>query len=42
VFLGRIIERITGDDYEVPVDKPNLKPLGMHRSYLAMRTSRWV
>ena len=33
VFLGRIIERMTGDDYEVYVDKNILKPLEMHRSY---------
>jgi CubicO group peptidase (beta-lactamase class C family) len=33
IFLGRIIERLTGDDYEVYVDKNILKPLGMHRSY---------
>ena len=33
IFLGRIIEKLTGDDYEVYVDKNVLKPLGMHRSY---------
>lgn len=33
VFLGRIIERLSGDDYEVYVDKNILKPLEMHRSY---------
>ena len=33
VFVGRAIERITGDDYEVHVDKNVLKPLGMTRSY---------
>jgi len=33
IFLGRIIELITGDDFEVYVDKNILKPLGMHRSY---------
>jgi CubicO group peptidase (beta-lactamase class C family) len=33
VFLGQIIERLSGDDYEVYVDKNILKPLGMHRSY---------
>jgi CubicO group peptidase (beta-lactamase class C family) len=32
-FLGRIIELLTGDDYEVYVDKNILKPLGMHESY---------
>ncbi len=33
VFLGRIIEKLTGDDYEVYVDKNILKPLRMHNSY---------
>ncbi len=33
VFLGRIIERISGEDWEVYVDKNILRPLGMHRSY---------
>jgi CubicO group peptidase (beta-lactamase class C family) len=33
IFLGRIIEKLTGDDYEVYVDKNILKPLGMHSSY---------
>jgi CubicO group peptidase (beta-lactamase class C family) len=33
VFLGRIIEKLSGDDYEVYVDKNILKPLGMHSSY---------
>jgi CubicO group peptidase (beta-lactamase class C family) len=33
IFLGRIIEKITGDDYEVYVDKNILKPLEMHASY---------
>lgn len=33
IFLGRIIEELTGDDYEVYVDKNILKPLGMYRSY---------
>jgi CubicO group peptidase (beta-lactamase class C family) len=33
IFLGRIIELLTGDDYEVYVDKNILKPLGMYRSY---------
>jgi CubicO group peptidase (beta-lactamase class C family) len=33
IFLGRIIEMLTGDDYEVYVDKNILKPLGMYRSY---------
>ncbi len=33
VFLGRIIELLTGDDFEVYVDKNILKPLEMHESY---------
>jgi CubicO group peptidase (beta-lactamase class C family) len=33
IFLGRIIELLTGDDYEVYVDKNIFKPLGMLRSY---------
>ncbi|NIM51242.1 MAG: serine hydrolase [Gemmatimonadales bacterium] len=33
VFLGRIIEELTGDDYEVYVDKNILKPLGMYGAY---------
>lgn len=33
IFLGRIIETLTGDDYEVYVDKNILKPLEMTRSY---------
>jgi CubicO group peptidase (beta-lactamase class C family) len=34
IFLGRIIEILAGEDYEVYVDKNIFKPLGMHRSYL--------
>jgi CubicO group peptidase (beta-lactamase class C family) len=33
VFLGRAIEKLTGEDYEVHVDKNVLRPLGMTRSY---------
>jgi len=33
IYLARIIEVITKDDYEVYVDKNILKPLEMHRSY---------
>jgi CubicO group peptidase (beta-lactamase class C family) len=33
IFLGRVVELLSGDDYEVYVDKNILKPLGMHRSY---------
>jgi CubicO group peptidase (beta-lactamase class C family) len=33
VFLGQVIERLSGDDFEVYVDKNILKPLGMTNSY---------
>lgn len=33
VFLGRAIEQISGDDFEVYMDKNVLRPLGMARSY---------
>jgi CubicO group peptidase (beta-lactamase class C family) len=33
VFLGRVIELLSGDGYEVYVDKNVLKPLGMTRTY---------
>lgn len=33
VFLGQIIERLTGDDFEVYIEKNILKPLEMHSSY---------
>ena len=33
VYLGQVIERISGEDYEVYVDKNILRPLGMHSSY---------
>jgi|SRR5581483_11588161 len=33
VFLGQIIERLSGDEYEVYVDKNILKPLEMYRTY---------
>ena len=33
ILLGRAIELLTTDDYEVYVDKNILKPLEMHRSY---------
>ena len=33
IFLGRIIEILTGDDYEVYIDKNILKPLHMYRTY---------
>lgn len=33
IYLGRIIELLTREDYEVYVDKNIFKPLEMHRSY---------
>ena len=33
IYLGRIIELLSGDDYEVYIDKNIFKPLEMHRSY---------
>ena len=33
IFLGRVIELLTGDDYEVYIDKNILKPLEMHRAF---------
>lgn len=33
VFLGQVIERLSGDDYEVYIDKNILKPLKMYASY---------
>jgi CubicO group peptidase (beta-lactamase class C family) len=33
IYLGRIIELLTHDDYEVYIDKNIFKPLGMHSSY---------
>lgn len=33
IFLGRVIEKITGDEFEVYVEKNIFKPLGMTRSY---------
>jgi CubicO group peptidase (beta-lactamase class C family) len=33
IFLGRAIEQLSGDDYEVYMDKNVLRPLGMSRSY---------
>ena len=33
VYLGQVIERLSGEDYEVYVDKNILRPLGMHDSY---------
>jgi CubicO group peptidase (beta-lactamase class C family) len=33
IFLGRVIEAVTGDVYEAYVDKNIFRPLGMRRSY---------
>ena len=33
LFLGQIVERLTGEDYEAYVTKRILEPLGMRRSY---------
>lgn len=33
IFLGRIIEILSGDDYEIYIDKNILKPLKMYNSY---------
>jgi len=33
IFLGKIIERLSGDDYEVYIGKNILKPLEMYRTY---------
>ncbi len=33
IFLGRIIEKLSGEDYEVYVDKNILRPLGMFHTY---------
>ncbi len=33
IYLGKVIEILAGDDYEVYIDKNILRPLEMHRSY---------
>jgi len=33
VFLGQVVERLTGEDWEVYVEKNILRPLQMHESY---------
>jgi CubicO group peptidase (beta-lactamase class C family) len=33
IFLGRVIESLSGEDYEVYLDKNIFKPLEMHHSY---------
>ena len=36
IFLGRIIQALTGDGIEAYIDKNIFKPLGMHRSFFDM------
>jgi CubicO group peptidase (beta-lactamase class C family) len=33
VYLGQVIERLSGEDFEIYIDKNVLKPLAMHSSY---------
>ena len=33
IFLGKIVEKLSGEDYEVYIDKNIFKPLEMYRSY---------
>jgi CubicO group peptidase (beta-lactamase class C family) len=33
IFLGRVIEIVSGEDFEIYIDKNIFKPLEMHRSY---------
>jgi CubicO group peptidase (beta-lactamase class C family) len=33
IFLGQVIQRLTGEEWEVYIEKNVLRPLGMHRSY---------
>ena len=33
IFLGRVIEKLSGEDFEVYIDKNIFRPLGMSRSY---------
>ena len=33
ILLGRVIEKLSGDDFEVYIDKNIFRPLGMSRSY---------
>ncbi|MEO8032683.1 MAG: serine hydrolase domain-containing protein [Gemmatimonadota bacterium] len=50
IFLGQVIERLSGDDIEVYIDKNILKPLGMTHSYfdltpyhlLKYRSNSWA
>lgn len=41
IFLGRVIEILSGDDFEVYIDKNIFKPLEMYRSYFD-RTPRYL
>ncbi len=36
IFLGRVIEKVTGDVFEAYVDKNIFRPLGMRRAYFDM------
>jgi CubicO group peptidase (beta-lactamase class C family) len=50
IFLGQVIERLSGDDIEVYIDKNILKPLGMTHSYFDLtpyhlvkdRSNSWI
>lgn len=50
IFLGRVIEKLSGDDYEVYVEKNILRPLGMSHTYydltpydlLKYRSNSWL
>ncbi|MFI5209906.1 MAG: serine hydrolase domain-containing protein, partial [Gemmatimonadales bacterium] len=50
IFLGRVIEKLSGDDYEVYVEKNILRPLGMTHTYydltpydlLKYRSNSWL
>jgi len=33
IFLGQVVKRLSGEEWEVYVEKNILRPLGMHRSY---------
>ncbi|MEO8449440.1 MAG: serine hydrolase domain-containing protein [Gemmatimonadota bacterium] len=33
IFLGKVLEQLSGDDYETYIDKNIFKPLGMYESY---------
>jgi len=50
IFLGRVIEKLSGDDYEAYVEKNILRPLGMSHTYydltpydlLKYRSNSWL